>query len=114
MLISIISVFTSVSFLYYGVTCLFSKEMVLEFERFGVSPMQRVLTGIFQLLGSVGLLFGLFIPLAGIMAAGGLAVLMLLGFLVRLKIKDSIAQSLPAFFFMLLNAYLSLLFYQEF
>jgi uncharacterized membrane protein YphA (DoxX/SURF4 family) len=113
MLISIISIFTAASFLYYGVTCLVSKEMVLEFERFGVSPLHRVLTGIFQLLGSIGLLLGLLVPLAGMIAAGGLSVLMLLGFLVRLKIKDSIAQSLPSFFFMFLDAYLSLLFFQE-
>jgi uncharacterized membrane protein YkgB len=81
--------------------------MMLEFERFGLTPLQRQLTGIFQLLGSVGLLVGLWQPLTGLVASSGLALLMLLGFLTRIKIRDGVVQSLPALLFMLLNAYLA-------
>jgi uncharacterized membrane protein YkgB len=88
--------------------CLFSQKMVLEFERFGLSPTQRQLTGIFQVLGSMGLLIGLWQPLFGLIGSGGLALLMLLGFLTRLKIRDGLIQSLPAFLFLLLNTYLAL------
>jgi hypothetical protein len=107
MLVKIITLLTSVSFLYYGINCLFSKKMMLEFERFGLTPLQRQLTGIFQLLGSVGLLVGLWQPLTGLVASSGLALLMLLGFLTRIKIRDGVVQSLPALLFMLLNAYLA-------
>ena len=80
--------------------------MVDEFQRFGLSQQQRIITGFAQLAGSIGLLIGLREPLFGLIAAVGLTFLMLLGFLTRLKIRDSVAQSLPSFIFMLLNAYL--------
>jgi len=36
----------------------------------------------------------------------GLTVLMLLGFIVRLRIKDSWIQSFPSLFYMVLNGYI--------
>jgi hypothetical protein len=48
----------------------------------------------------------LFLPILGCLAASGLSLLMLLGFLVRLKIKDGALRALPALFFMALNLYL--------
>lgn len=80
--------------------------MMNEFQRFGLSRQQRIITGVAQLAGSIGLFIGLEVPLFGLIAAVGLTVLMFLGFLVRLKVKDGIAQSLPSFVFMLLNAFL--------
>nr|WP_155208799.1 DoxX family protein [Fulvivirga aurantia] len=96
------------SFLYYGAICLFTQKMVKEFNRFRLTDFQRQLTGILQLLGATGLLIGVFFSpwLAGI-ASGGLSILMALGFIVRLKIRDSLLLSIPSFFFMLVNAFLS-------
>ncbi len=107
MFVIVASLISAISFTYYGVMCLFSKLMFLEFQRYGLSEAQRKLTGILQLLGSFGLLIGLLVPLSGLVAAAGLSLLMLLGFLTRLKIRDSFYQSLPSFIFMLLNAYLA-------
>ncbi|MFL1895180.1 hypothetical protein ACJRPK_05725 [Aquimarina sp. 2-A2] len=81
--------------------------MKLEFIRFGLAPY-RVVTGILQIFG--GLVLGISwyynFPLLASIAAGGLSLLMLLGFGVRLKIKDTFAQSTPALFFCILNIYL--------
>lgn len=111
MLIKTMTIFTAACFLYYGMSCLFSKRMVLEFTRFGLSTTQRQIVGVFQLLGSIGLLIGLLQPIVGLIAAGGLALLMFLGFLTRLKIRDGIVQSLPSLLFMLLNTYLALAYF---
>ncbi len=81
--------------------------MKREFARYGLAKF-RVMTGTLQLLGAFGLLTGLQLPWIGRLAAAGLAVLMLLGVGVRLKIKDTLLQTFPAFFYMLLNAYLCL------
>ncbi len=108
MLMKIITVLSVLSFIYYGLVCLFSKNMVKEFERFGLSEKQRLLTGIFQLLGGMGLLVGLQLTMIGLIASCGLALLMLMGFLTRLKIGDSFAQSLPSLIYMLLNVYLAI------
>ena len=95
---------TAVAFLVYGLCCIFSGHMVEEFERYRLARF-RMLTGYLQILGAVGLLVGfLFSPAAGLVAALGLCVQMLLGFGVRLLIRDSLLQCLPSFGFMLINA----------
>jgi hypothetical protein len=63
-------------------------------------------TIILQLLGAIGLIVGLKFNLILILSSLGLALLMLAGLLVRIKLKDTIWVSLPAFFYMALNAYI--------
>ena len=78
-----------------------------EFKRFGLESI-GALTAVLELLGAFGLLAGLKFPLLLLISAGGLAVLMFLGLVVRIKVKDSFWLSLPAVFFMILNAYIFL------
>ena len=111
--ITLLTLFSALSFIFYGMSCLTSSRMASEFERFGLSKNQRNLTGIFQLIGGGGLALGFYISatLAAI-SAFGLAALMLLGFGVRLKIKDSVVSSAPALMYALLNLYLGLRFFE--
>ena len=97
--------FCVVSFLGYGLSCLLTARMNREFERYGLVRF-RVLTGLLQIAGALGLLGGLRFPLIGATAAGGLTLLMLLGFGVRLKIRDGIARSLPALLYLIVSAWL--------
>lgn len=97
--------FSAFSFLGYGANCVFTKHMQAEFERFGFARY-RVFVGATQIAGAVGLLVGFHYPFIGILSAGGLALQMLLGVGVRIKIRDSLLQTLPATFYLLLNAYL--------
>lgn len=85
--------------------------MIEEFKRFGLTDSQRKQTGVLQLLGASGLLAGLIFPTAGLLSAGGFSAMMIVAFFVRIKIKDSIIQSLPSLFFMLVNAWLMFAFY---
>tara|TARA_B100000767_G_C19460704_1_gene407964 strand:- start:29 stop:286 length:258 start_codon:yes stop_codon:yes gene_type:complete len=78
-----------------------------EFKRFGLEKM-GLITIILQLLGATGLLVGLKFNLILSISSLGLAVLMMAGLLVRIKLKDSIWVSLPAFFYMGLNTYIFL------
>ncbi|MEM7483954.1 MAG: DoxX family protein [Bacteroidota bacterium] len=97
--------FSGISFIVFGLSCLFSKFMVSEFQRYGLQKF-RILNGYLQILGGIGLLIGLsYLPLA-LTSSFGLTVLMLCGFLVRLKIKDGFVKSFPAFFYMLLNLFI--------
>jgi len=84
--------------------------MKLEFNRFRLSNVQRKITGLLQILGGIFLLLGFINPLIGLVAAGGLTVQMLLGFIVRLRIKDSFILASPSFIFMILNGYLFMYF----
>lgn len=58
---------------------------------------------ILELAGAVGLLVGLKFSVVLLISSGGLSMLMLLGIIVRIIVKDSFLVSLPALIFMLLN-----------
>ena len=96
---------SSLSFLGYGIAYFKSHNMKNEFRRFGLEK-QGILVAILEVLGAIGLLVGLTINPIMLISAGGLALLMLLGVAVRLKIGDSVIVCLPAFSFMVLNAYI--------
>lgn len=97
--------FSSLSFLGYGVAYFVSPHMKAEFERFGLSRVGLIAI-IFELLGAVGLLVGLRSTPILLVSSGGLALLMLLGVATRLRAKDHLRVMLPALFYMALNAYL--------
>jgi hypothetical protein len=96
---------SALSFAAFGAACFGSSAMQREYQRYGLSKY-RQLVGILQLLGAAGLWVGLREPWAGQIASGGLAVLMMLGVGVRLKIRDTLWQTFPAFAYMILNGYL--------
>ena len=103
--LNILIFISSFSFIIYGIAYFTSTNMKSEFKRFGLEKL-GTLTAVLELLGAFGLLVGLrFHPLL-LISAGGLAFLMLLGVAVRIKMKDSVLISLPATFYMLLNAYI--------
>ncbi len=105
MLLTSLILISAIGFLWYGLNCLLNKKMFDEFKRFGLSDFRKLI-GILQLLGATGLLMGFLYPILTLLASAGLALLMLLGFLVRIKIKDGLLVSLPSFALMLLNLYI--------
>lgn len=98
---------SSLSFFAYAISYFISPNMKKEFKRFGLEKI-GLFTIILQLLGATGLIVGLkFNPILTISSLG-LALLMLAGLIVRIRLKDSIWISLPASFYMGLNAYIFL------
>lgn len=79
--------------------------MKQEFKRFNLEKL-GLLTILLEFIGATGLLIGLKFNLILIISSFGLALLMMLGLIVRIKLKDSIWISLPAAFFMVLNLYI--------
>ena len=100
-----LQLFSAVSFLFFGTACLATERMRLEFARYRLDRW-RSTVGIFQLLGAIGLLVGLWLPWGALLSAGGLALMMFLGVFVRVRLRDSFLQTLPALFYLLLNAWL--------
>ncbi len=96
---------SSLSFFAYAYSYFNAPHMKNEFKRFGLEKIGLV-TVILEITGAVGLLVGLkFSPIL-LISSLGLALLMLSGLVVRIKLKDGIWASLPAFFFMILNGYI--------
>lgn len=103
-----ITLFSAISFLAYGAGCFTSGHLKKEFVRFGLSSL-RQLIGFLQICGALGLLAGFRFPVLGQSAAVGLAVMMLLAILVRIKIRDGLVKTTPAILYFLLNGYLAFL-----
>lgn len=101
-----LTVFDGLAFIFFGLSCLFSKQMRREFQRYGLTR-QRTLVGVLQLAGGLGVLIGItvYTPIL-IYALLGLFFLMVLGVMVRIRIRDPFRQLLPAASFALLNAIL--------
>lgn len=107
-LLSALIWFSSLAFLFFGVNCFYSKFIILEFERYGL-PQFRKLTGILQIMGAIGAIIGLyFSPILLLLASIGLFILMMAGFVVRIKIKDNFIKSSPSFTFAAINLFIAI------
>jgi len=74
-----------------------------EFERFKLQKFGLLVIAL-QFIGATGLLVGLKFNLILLVSSFGLALLMFFGVIVRIRLKDSLLVSIPALFYMFLNA----------
>jgi len=81
--------------------------MKSEFKRFNLEKL-GLLTIVLEFIGAAGLLIGLLYNPLLLISSGGLTLLMFLGTIVRIRLKDSLWISLPALFYMCLNGYIFL------
>lgn len=105
----VFAVISGASFTYYGYRVLFTEPLRSEFERYGMPGMRRFV-GAMELLGGAGVLLGLAVAPLGAAAAGGLATLMLLGLVVRIRVSDPLRLMVPAASLGALNVVLAGLF----
>jgi uncharacterized membrane protein YphA (DoxX/SURF4 family) len=101
----IVRVLSALVFLGFGVASLVSPAVELEFERYGL-PQMRVLTGVLEIAGGLGLVLGP-TPRWVAAAASGLSALMLGALVVRVHIEDPWYAMLPAGGLMVANAWLA-------
>lgn len=104
-IVNVLIMISSLSFLGYGITYFTSSKMKEEFKRFNLEKV-GALTAILELLGAIGLIVGYWVPVILLISSAGLSLLMLLGVITRMKVKDSLLVTIPALFYMLVNAYI--------
>ena len=97
-----LEIFSAFSFVFYGIMSFTSNIMKSEFKRWGISKF-RLIVGYAQLTGGFGLILGYYFPIMTLLSSFGLAVLMLLGFILRLIVKDGIIKSTPALLYLIIN-----------
>ena len=103
--VTICTLISSLSFFAYAFSYFNTPHMKREFKRFGLEKI-GLTTVVLEIIGAVGLLVGLKFHFILMISSLGLALLMFAGLIVRIKSKDSIWISLPAFFYLALNAYI--------
>jgi len=103
--IVILGLINAVSFIGYGLTCVFTKHMKNEFVRYKL-PRLRVMTGTLQFFAGLIMLYGLTDKLFLFLGALSIVPMMLTGVVVRSRIKDPYYLIIPAFFYLVLSLYL--------
>ena len=103
--ITICVLVSGLSFLFYGISYFVAPKMKSEFKRFNLEKL-GLLVILLEIAGALGLLVGLWFKPLLLFSAGGLSLLMFLGIVVRMRLKDSLLITIPALFFMLLNVYI--------
>ena len=109
MVLVVLALVSGLSFLYYGFKVLLRTESEEEFARYGV-PAVRRLVGVLEVAGGTAVILGLAVAPLGALAAAGLATLMVLGLIVRIRIHDAPRLMVPAASLSALNAVLVALF----
>jgi len=109
MLLVTFALVSGLSFLFYGFRVLFQPALKGEFQRYGM-PALRSFVGVMEVLGGTAVLIGVAVPPLGAFAAGGLTVMMVLGLIVRFRVRDPLRRMVPAAVLGVLNAVLVVLF----
>lgn len=102
---TVLAIFSGLAFIAYGLSLFISNKMKSEFERFQLQRFMY-LVGSLEILGGLGQLIGIFVNPLLVFSSIGLSILMLMGVLTRVRLKDNFILILPAFFFLILNSYL--------
>jgi hypothetical protein len=100
--IDILTAVSAAAFLFYGLACVLSAKLVAEFERYQLARW-RVLVGLLEVAGALGLIAGWWFPPLQTAAAAGLFLLMLCGLWARWRIRDPWYAMLPAFVLAVIN-----------
>lgn len=101
----ILTYLSGICFIFYGCLILMTDHMKKEFERYGMTRF-RLLTGALELLGGAGLLVGIYFNEIYLLSSLGLGILMLMGTITRIRVKDRPVEIIPAFVLMVINLYL--------
>jgi hypothetical protein len=107
-LADILTALSAAAFFFYGTACLFSAKLVAEFQRYRLARF-RVLVGLLEVGGALGLVAGWWFPPLRLAAAAGLFMLMLCGLWARWRIRDPWPAMLPALVLALVNLAIVLL-----
>ncbi len=109
MILVVLALVSGLSFLHYGYEILFRPRLQEEFSRYGM-PGVRTFVGVMEMAGGAAVMLGLAFAPLGALAAAGLTVLMILGLILRIRLRDAPRLMVPAAVLGALNAVLAVLF----
>ncbi|WP_308633973.1 DoxX family protein [Paenibacillus silvisoli] len=103
MLTMILQVLVGLFFMFTGVRIM-SGKMAHEFKRFGLPPFFNFMTGFIEIVGSLGLIVGIWISITAVIAGLLLAVTMLAAAFILIVIaKDPFSKAIPSIVLCLLS-----------
>ena len=88
--------------MFYSIRSIVSKNMINEYSRWGFAKL-RVFISSLQFIAGIGLILGIYNLTLLAFTSLLLTIMMIVAVIVRIKIKDSLLESLPAIFYTILN-----------
>ena len=101
----ILILISALSFFYFGLNSLFSKKMLVEYNRWGFAKYRQII-GSLQFLASFGLVAGLYFKYLVSIVSFLLFVMMVFAVFTRIKVNDSFIETLPAIMYAILNLFI--------
>ena len=93
----ILQVLLGLAFIGAGTTKLMGIQMQVEnFDRWRLPQSFRPIVGIVEIIGAIGMLVGLLVPVIGLLAALWLSATMVGALFTHARIKDSVSNYAPA------------------
>ncbi|MEK3776044.1 DoxX family protein [Paenibacillus sp. FSL K6-4396] len=106
--ITVLQILLGLFFLFTG-SKIISGKMADEFKRFGLPSYFNVLTGSFEIVGAIGMIIGIWIPIFALLAGVLLGGTMLAGaFTLIVLAKDPIQKAIPALILFVLSLMVSM------
>ncbi|MCG7376366.1 DoxX family protein [Paenibacillus sp. ACRSA] len=106
--ITVLQVLLGIFFLFTG-SKIISGKMAEEFKRFGLPSFFNILTGSFEIVGAIGMIVGIWMPIAAFWAGLLLGGTMLAGaFTLLVLAKDPIQKAIPAIVLFVLSLIVSM------
>jgi len=90
----VLQIFLGVAFLLFGLMNLVAKRQIDEFEHLRYPQWFRVVTGLVEVMGGVGMIVGIWSSVIAVLAGLWLAITMLVAAISHIRIKDP-AKALP-------------------
>ncbi|WP_028558822.1 DoxX family protein [Paenibacillus pinihumi] len=111
MFLNILQVVLGVFFIFTGTTII-SGKMAKEFKRFGMPSFFNFLTGFIEIVGALGLIIGIWMPIVAFLSGALLGSTMLVAALTLVFIaRDPLIKALPATVLCLLSFIIAILSY---
>ncbi|HLR79762.1 MAG TPA: DoxX family protein [Bacillota bacterium] len=105
----ILQIILGLGFLMFGWMKFTSEQMVKGFEHFGLPQWFRIVTGIFEWIGAVGMIVGIWYPQIAIFSGIWLAIIMFFAIVTHIRAKDPLSQSTMAFVLLVLSVVVALI-----
>src|SRR5699024_6502557 len=105
----ILQIILGLGFLMFGWMKFTSEQMVKGFEHFGLPQWFRIVTGIFEWIGAVGMIVGIWYTQSDIFCGSWLAIILFFAIVTNSRAKDSLSQSTMAFVLLVLSVVVALI-----
>ena len=93
MLAIIIQIILALGFFMFGLMKFTSEKMVEGFNHFGLPQWFRIVTGIFEWIGAIGLIVGIWYPIVAALSGIWIAIIMFFAIITHIRAKDPLSQS---------------------